>query len=294
MRILILGADGMLGHKMVTVLERDYEVHVTLRDKFITESFWAYNNIKTSRLSEKVDVADISNLTAVIKMVEPKAIINCTGIIKQKAESKSAIPSIKINSLFPHQLADYCASYGIRLIHFSTDCVFSGIKGNYSEIDIPDPTDLYGRSKLLGELNYPGCLTLRTSIIGWELKNRASLLEWFASQRGKTIKGFNKAIYSGVSTSVLANLTGNLLSMFPDLSGIYHVSSNLITKYDLLVKLRDKLGWSDIAIEPDDSVIIDRSLNSACFNEVTGWQAPSWDEMINDLAQEWSLYEGWR
>lgn len=241
-----------------------------------------------------VDADDLDSIAKVIAEVQPQVVINCIGIVKQRDEAKAAIPSILINALFPHQLADLCEAIGIRLIHISTDCVFSGARGNYTESDLLDPVDLYGRSKLLGELDRPGCLTVRTSIIGWELKHFTGLLEWFAAQRGKTIQGYRGAIYTGVSTVVLAQLIGNLIEKQPDLSGLYHVASAPITKYDLLVRLRDALGWQDITIEPDDQFQCDRSQIGDRFAAATGWQAPDWDTIIAGLAAEWPTYAAWR
>ncbi len=175
-------------------------------------------------------------------------------------------------------------------MQISTDCVFSGLRGNYTEADLPDAVDLYGRTKLLGELNRPNCLTLRTSIVGWELKGRSSLLEWFASQRGSRIKGYRQAIYTGLSTSVLATLIGDLLETRHDLAGLFHVASEPISKYDLLRRLAEVLGWNDISIDPDDQFRCDRSLAGTRFEAVTGWRAPSWEQMIAGLAQEWPMY----
>jgi len=294
LKLLILGADGMLGHKLFLILSRQFEVYATCRNKFGFERFITDNKLSNERIIIGVDANEFSAVSQVIDNIMPDVIVNCIGIVKQRKGNSSSVPSIRLNSLFPHLLAEKCLNQKIRLIHISTDCVFSGNKGNYNESDIPDPIDLYGRSKLLGEVDFPGCLTLRTSIVGWELKNRLSLLEWFAAQRWQKIKGFRKAIYSGVSTAILANITGNILTNFPKLSGIYHVASEPISKYDLLVKLKNELGWSDPVIEPEDNMIIDRSLNSEKFFLETGWKAPSWDIMIKELAEEWPLYEQWR
>jgi len=217
--------------------------------------------------------------------------VNALGIVKQRDEAKQAVPSVQINALFPHQLADVCIERGIRVIQISTDCVFSGTRGNYTEIDNPDPSDLYGRSKLLGELSRPGTLTLRTSIIGWQLHTFSSLLSWFADQRGKRIKGYSKAIYSGFSTAVLSQLIGDILLTRPDLTGIYHVASEPISKFDLLMQLRELLGWQDITIDPDENYFCDRSLSSARFSRATGWRSPAWDAMLEGLAAEWQDYQ---
>ena len=295
MRILILGANGMLGHKAYHLLKTRFEIFTTFRSRYdLWISHPAFADMDHTHTQDGVNASDLDSMAKVIAEVQPQVVINCIGIVKQRDEAKAAIPSIRVNALFPHQLADLCQAQGARLIHLSTDCVFSGNRGHYTEDDLPDPVDLYGRTKLLGELDPPGCLTLRTSIIGWELKHRAGLLEWFASQRGQTIKGYRNAIYSGVSTVVLARLIGDLLVNNPALSGIYHVASQPIAKYDLLVRLRDALGWYDITIKPDDAFQCDRSLVGARFEAATSWQAPDWDEMIAGLAAEWPTYEGWR
>ncbi|MBN1877022.1 MAG: SDR family oxidoreductase [Anaerolineae bacterium] len=294
-KVLILGSSGMLGHKVYRQLHFQRDIFVTFRSQ---PSLWlshpVFTDLDCYHACDDVDVFNLDSIKKVITELRPQVVINCIGIVKQRAEAKFAIPSIQVNALFPHQLADLCEARGTRLIHLSTDCVFSGQRGNYTEDDLPDPVDLYGRTKLLGELDRPGCLTLRTSIIGWELKHRAGLLEWLATQRGQTIKGYRNAIYSGVSTAVLAQLIGNLLENHPALSGIYHVASESITKYDLLVRLRDALGWDDITIEPEDVFQCDRSLNGARFEAAIGWASPTWDEMIAGLAAEWPKYQQWR
>jgi dTDP-4-dehydrorhamnose reductase len=238
-----------------------------------------------------VSVEDTLRIREVLDTVKPDAVVNAVGIVKQRDEARRVVSSIQVNALFPHQLADLCIEHGIRVIQFSTDCVFSGTRGNYTEHDNPDPVDLYGRSKLLGEVNLPGVLTLRTSIIGWQLNTFTSLLSWFALQRGKRINGYCKAIYSGISTAVLSQLIGDILLAHPDLTGIYHVSSEPISKYDLLVQLQYLLGWKDIVIDPDQGFFCDRSLSDAHFSSATGWRAPAWDAMLEGLAAEWPDYQ---
>jgi dTDP-4-dehydrorhamnose reductase len=295
MRILILGGGGMLGHKAFQVLGERFDAYATFReDADECAERPPFNGAARSRLLGGVDALDLDCVTHVLAEVKPDAVINCVGIVKQRDDAKRAVPSILVNALLPHQLADACAAGGIRLIHLSTDCVFSGTRGGYTEADYPDPVDLYGRTKLLGEIERPGCLTLRTSIIGWELSNRAGLLEWFASQRGRTVKGFRRAIYTGLSTAVLAHLLGDILLNRDDLTGLYHVVSSPINKHDLLLSLRNALGWQDISIEPDEEFRCDRSLAGARFEAVTGWQAPAWEEMVAGLAAERPAYERWR
>lgn len=289
MRVLILGAGGMLGHKLCQVLADRVNVWGTLRKG--AETFRTLNILPEDRIIDGVDVTDTARLCRVLDEIKPDAVVNGVGIVKQRDEAKQAVPSIQCNSLFPHQLADVCIARGIRVLQISTDCVFSGFSGNYSEIDNPDPVDLYGRSKLLGELNRPGTLTLRTSIIGWQLNTFSSLLSWFALQRGKRIKGYRKAIYSGFSTTVLSQLIIDILLTRPDLTGIYQVASEPISKFDLLMRIRDMLGWTDITIDPDENFFCDRSLSGARFMAATGWRAPGWDAMLNGLAAEWPVYQ---
>ena len=288
MRVLILGGNGMLGHQLCRVLPERMEVWATFRDN--PNRYAQFKLLPEEQNIRDVSVQDIARLSEILDTVKPGAVVNAVGIVKQRDEAKQAITSIQINALFPHQLADLCIQSGIRVIQISTDCVFSGLRGNYTEIDVPDPVDLYGRTKLLGELNRPGCLTLRTSIIGWQLNTFSSLLSWFALQRNKHIKGYHKAIYSGFSTNVTAQLIGDILQTRPDLSGLYQVASEPISKYDLLVRLREFLGWDDIVIDSDDQFFCDRSLSGLHFSTATGWRPPTWEAMLQGLAMEWPRY----
>ena len=288
MKIIVLGASGMLGHKLCQTLATRADVWGTIRDDIASYNYFSI--LPEKQLIGRVDVTDMSVVKKLFDETKPDAVVNAVGIVKQRDEAKQAIASIQINALFPHQLADLCIQRGIRVIQISTDCVFSGLRGNYTEIDVPDPVDLYGRTKLLGELNRPGCLTLRTSIIGWQLNTFSSLLSWFALQRNKRIKGYHKAIYSGFSTDVMAQLIGDILQTRPDLSGLYQVASEPISKFDLLLKLRDILGWDDIVIDSDDQFFCDRSLSGAHFSLATGWRPPTWEAMLQGLAMEWPRY----
>lgn len=291
MRVLVLGGSGMLGHQLCRVLSDRMETWATFRED--PAKFKRYGFIAQEHALGGIYAEDVASVQKAFEMVEPDVVVNCIGIVKQRDEAKQAIPSIQINALFPHQLADLCHTQDARLVEISTDCVFSGLRGKYTEADVPDPVDLYGRTKLLGELNRPNCLTLRTSIIGWQLNTFSSLLSWFALQRGQRIKGYQQAIYSGFSTRVLAGLISDLVETRPDLTGLYQVASEPISKYDLLVSLRDKLGWDDIEIEPDDNFYCDRSLIGTRFGIATGWKAPNWDAMLTGLAEEWPAYQAW-
>lgn len=286
MRILIMGGEGMLGHKVFEVLSSRFEVFSTFRSSSSPHEISPlYEKISRKYLFSKVDALNFDTVERVFKKVKPGIVINCIGIVKQLKEAEDHMLCIEVNSLFPHKLARLCVANNARLFQISTDCVFSGKKGNYNESDIPDPVDLYGRSKLLGEVEGEGCLTIRTSLIGREIIKKSSLLEWFLEQRGRKIKGYTHAIFSGVTTAVLARIIGNLIVDYPRLCGIYHVASNPVSKYDLLVMIRNAMGLN-IEIEPSEEYFCDRSLNPARFLSQTGYSIPSWEEMISELVVE--------
>jgi dTDP-4-dehydrorhamnose reductase len=284
MRILILGGDGMLGHELSKALASHHDVHITLRQPL---SAYAHLRAVSDRSATGgVDARNWPHLSDVIKRSAPEVLINCIGIVKQRGEAKSPIPSLEINSLLPHRLNELCGQIGARFVHFSTDCVFSGRRGHYTEADPPDPVDLYGRTKLLGEVDQPPGLTLRTSIIGLEERQQTTgLIEWFLAQRG-TIKGYRRAIYTGLTTAAMARLVNRVVEQHADLQGLWQVASEPITKYQLLVDLAAKLGRGDIVIEPDDAFFCDRSLQADAFADATGYRAPSWNEMLDELARQ--------
>lgn len=275
----------MLGHKLTQVLSEQYEIYATLRSHHKN----ALEYSKKVHFIENISVENIDSIIQAIKISKPQWIINCIGIVKQHTAAKDSISSISINSLFPHRLAQICQAANIRLIHISTDCVFSGNQGNYRETDFPDADDLYGRTKLLGEVNTEGCLTIRTSIIGRELESSHGLIEWFLSQENKTVKGYQKAIFSGFTTLALADIISTIITDFPQLSGLYHVASDPISKYDLL-NLVKQIYQVKIDIEPDDMLNCDRSLNSEKFRQATGILSPSWSAMIEKMYQDITPY----
>jgi dTDP-4-dehydrorhamnose reductase len=237
---------------------------------------------------EGVSALELDSVARAIGQTQPDAVVNCIGIVKQLAGAKDPILSIEVNSLFPHRLSLLAREAGARLLHISTDCVFSGIRGNYSESDVPDPIDLYGRSKLLGEVADAPALTLRTSIIGRELHDGHGLVEWFLAQDGP-VRGFRRASFSGLTTAALARLIGDVLEAQPDLTGLWHVAAEPITKFDLLHLLRDAHGL-ETEIEPDDDFFCDRTLDGTPFRERTGLTTPPWPEMIAELAMETARY----
>jgi dTDP-4-dehydrorhamnose reductase len=283
MRILILGANGMLGHELVRLFRDDPHVYALMRGDF--SAVQKYGIFYKQRTICGVDAADQRLLERTLEKLGPDAVINCIGIVKQVSDAHDAVKSIEINALFPHRLAALCAGQKCRLIHISTDCVFSGAKGNYREEDNPDPVDLYGRSKLLGEVTGGDALTIRTSMIGRELNSQHGLLEWFLSQKGGQVKGYTKAVFSGFTTGALSVILKEIVFRYPALKGLYHVSSAPISKFDLLALIREKTGI-DIEIVPDDQLKCDRSLDSSRFRAETQYSIPSWDSMIEKLAED--------
>jgi len=267
MRVLILGASGMLGHKLWQVFRDRFETWGTVRSSY--QEYARYDLFNRERLLGGVDASDISTVVRAFDKVQPHVVVNGTGIVKQSPAAKDPIVGIEVNSLFPHRLAAICQASGARLIHISTDCVFSGRKGMYSEEDVPDAEDLYGRSKLLGEISGPDCLTLRTSLIGRELQTSNGLVEWFLSNRGGCVQGFSNVIFSGLTTRTFAGLMADVIERHPDLSGVYHVSSEPISKYHLLCLLREAFRVS-VEIEPFPDHHLDRSLDSHRFRSAIG------------------------
>lgn len=277
MKILVLGASGMLGNAVVRVLSEktDWQVYGTVRSesakRFFQESI-------AQKLLAGVDVEQQDSLTQAFIRVRPDVVINCIGLVKQLAEADDPLQAVPINTLLPHRLAKLCELSGARLVHMSTDCVFSGDKGGYRESDASDAKDLYGKSKYLGEVDYPHAITLRTSIIGHELQSAHGLVDWFLSQHGKC-KGYTRAIFSGVPTVVLAKIIRDVVIPHSELHGVYQVAAKPISKCDLL-KLVAEVYGKEIMIEPDDQVVIDRSLDAERFRKATGYIAPEWGEMI--------------
>lgn len=288
MKILIIGGGGMLGHKLVQVWQDRYNVWTTVRNNF--QHYERYKIYKRERTFENVNIQNISSVKETIEQIKPNVVVNAVGIIKQISLAKNVINTLSINSIFPHQLSELAEEFQFRLINISTDCVFSGQKGNYSESDLADAHDLYGKSKHFGEVVTGNCLTLRTSIIGRELETSHSLVEWFLSNRGKSVKGFVNAIYTGFPTVILADVLSNLIENFPNLCGLYHVSSEPINKFNLL-SLINEAYQAEVEIEPFEDFVIDRSLDSNKFREATGFEPVKWSEMIRRMAADNAIYQ---
>jgi dTDP-4-dehydrorhamnose reductase len=237
------------------------------------------------RRTLRAGAEDAASLVDALDQAQPDVVVNAIGVVKQLDAASDPRVAIRINALFPHELAQLARRRGARLIHFSTDCVFNGKGGPYRESDPPDATDLYGRTKLLGEVVGTGCLTLRTSIVGHELASAHGLLGWFLGQRGRAVKGYARALFSGVTTDAMAALVGRIAVEFPALEGTWQVAGPAIAKYDLL-QLFEQRYRTGSAIARDDTVTIDRRLDGSRFGAATGWAAPSWPAMIDEMARE--------
>ena len=284
MRILVLGASGMLGNAMFRVLGRygDLDVFGTARSSAVQRYFPAK---MAERLLGGVDIENQDALMQAFCQARPQVVINCVGLIKQVAESADPLRSIPVNALLPHRLARLCAVSGARLVHISTDCVFSGEKGGYTESDCPDARDLYGISKTLGEVNAPNSITLRTSIIGHALNSSNGLIDWFLGQQGQC-RGFTRAIFSGLPAVVLAQIVHDVIIPASGAYGLYHVAADPIAKFDLLKLVAEVYGKS-IDIAPDDSLRIDRSLDAGRFRAETGYVAPQWPELVRIMHSDY-------
>lgn len=280
MRVLVLGASGMLGNAMFRVLSQGagLEVFGTARSGSVRRFFASEAG---QRIIAGVDVENQDSLARVFAELKPQVVVNCIGLIKQLADADDPLQALPINAMLPHRLARLCELGGARLVHVSTDCVFTGTKGNYRESDLSDATDLYGKSKFLGEVAYPSTITLRTSIIGHEMSSAHGLVGWFLAQEGR-VKGYTRAIFSGLPTVELARVVRDVVLPRTDLSGLYHVASSPIAKYDLL-KLVAQVYGKAIEIVPDDAVLIDRSLNADRFKEASGYVAPPWPELVKAM-----------
>ena len=278
MKVLVLGVTGMLGNAVFRVFGADakHEAWGTLRNGSALRYFPHESH---ARLVTGVDVLDQDALVEALAKVRPDLVINCVGLIKQLADAKDPLTALPINAMLPHRLVRLCTLVGARLIHVSTDCVFSGRKGAYLESDPSDAEDLYGKSKYIGELHeLPNAITLRTSIIGHELGSNYALVDWFLSQKA-SVRGYSHAIFSGLPTVELARVMKDFVVPLPQLNGLYHVAAEPITKLDLLQLVASQYD-KKIEIRPDDALVINRSLNGTRFYEATGYVAPPWPELI--------------
>ena len=289
MRVLVLGATGMLGHTVYRFLNstnNKIKCYGTIRNKK-DKKFFNHHLSQNLRIFD--DFNNLNKLEKFIRKINPEIILNCIGLIKQRDNSENQLEAVFVNSLLPHQISKVCNDIGIRFIHFSTDCVFSGSKGNYKESDLPDARDIYGLSKFMGEINNKNNLTIRTSIIGHELKNSLGLLEWFLGEKREII-GYSKAIFSGLTTLEVSRFLLDHIFKNNKIYGVYHLASEPITKLKLL-KIINNVYKSKKNIISSSSLKIDRSLDGSKLIELTKYKVPNWEEMIKDLYRWNKNYE---
>ncbi len=291
-RIMVVGVTGMLGHKMWQTLSSQFDdVYGTMRARQGDSAWDRYDFLRSPKIIDGIDAMDSGQLLQVVRDLKPGVIVNCIGAIKQRPSAEDPIISIGLNSMLPHRLAAEASNWGGRLIHFSTDCVFSGRKGDYTESDPSDAEDLYGKSKHLGELIRGDALVLRTSIIGRELTHHASLLDWFLLGGHTTVQGFTRAFWSGVTTNHLAHLTGEIIAKFGYLKGLYHVSSGKVSKFDLLTMAKEAYGLH-VQIERNDSFFCDRSIRGEALEGAIGYRCPEWSTLFDELLNDPTPYPG--
>lgn len=276
-KVLVLGAAGMLGNAIFRYFA-SADICSVIGTTRSSKSISLFPNNMQDRLVSGIEINNNDAFVKLFAEVKPDVVINCIGMVKQLAEADDPLVALPINSLFPHRLAKICKDWDSRLIHMSTDCVFTGKKGMYTEEDVTDSQDLYGVSKRLGEVNYPNTITLRTSIIGHELNGNRSLIDWFLSQEG-SVQGYTRAVFSGLPTVAIAELIRNHVIPNPDLSGIYHVSAAPIDKFTLL-SLVSSIYGKEIDIIKDDSLIIDRSLDSSKLKKASGYSPAAWVDLV--------------
>lgn len=266
-KILVVAAKGMAGHVITKQLQQDPNLQV----------------LGITR--EDYDLKDHSKLCSTIAEFKPDTVINCAGILVQKSKDNLS-EAIYINSYLPNALDQLSKTLCFKLIHISTDCVFNGKKGRYTEQDTPDATDNYGRTKALGEIINSQNLTIRTSIIGPEIKsNGTGLLHWFLNQSGQ-INGFNHALWSGVTTIELAKFIRHVItnSEAASITGLYHLTNNTtINKYDLLNLFKNTFNTKHIDIKADDKYSVDKSFINTRNDICTSYKVPSYYQMVKDM-----------
>ena len=289
MRVCILGAGGMLGHMLVRVLSDDHDVYGTSKQEW-SETAGLARFLEKKQWIGGIDAKDIKTVNDCFAEHQFDVAINCIGVVKQRVHRTTDDEMIEINARFPHKLLDICAAFGTRLIHISTDCVFSGNKGDYVETDKPDPVDIYGSSKLVGEIVDAHNLTIRTSHVGRELTNFTSLFEWILKNRGKQVVGYSNAIYSGLTTYSLAVVINSLLTTGANIGGLVHVASKSLSKYQLITELNNRLGLG-IDIKMDESVVINRSLRVSDQLKQFKIEVPSWDQMLDNFCKDQATYD---
>jgi dTDP-4-dehydrorhamnose reductase len=277
-RLLVLGATGMLGNAVLRLFADSPGFEVTGSARGTAPLARLREDLR-ARVRTGIDVENTDALAGLMAETRPQVVINAVGLVKQLAAADDPLAALPINALLPHRLSRLCALAGARLVHVSTDCVFAGTKGGYVEADAPDAADLYGRSKLLGEVtDAPHAITLRTSIIGHELGAAHGLVGWFLAQRGP-VQGWQRAVFSGLPTVELARVIRDHVLPNAALHGLYHVAAAPIDKLSLLRLVAERYSHA-VQIVPDARVAIDRSLDSSRFRAATGWTPAPWPELV--------------
>ena len=279
MKIFITGIDGMIGHKIAQSLSKEHTIIGSSRKNIKSEDLGINDCELITHDFLKDDILEI------LDKINPEIIVNCAGITIRRGINDNYDNTILLNSNLPHIIDDWTERNQSKLIHFSSDCVFSGKKGNYLDESIPDATDLYGLSKSRGEVKSKNTLTIRCSIIGREIFNHTELFEWIYSMRGKQIKGYNNVLYSGVTSIWMGRVLKKILKYHTELSGIYNISSEPITKYSLLNLINEhfKLG---IEISRDNKIKSNKVLISKKFTEITDINPPNWDDLMTELKED--------
>jgi dTDP-4-dehydrorhamnose reductase len=285
MKILILGGNGMIGHKIYQVL-KSYFIETWVSLRYNKSCYEKFDFFDLNKILYNIDLVNLENLSNHLNILNPDIIINAAGITIRRGVNNELSKTIRLNSVLPHFLEEWgTASIGTRIIHLSTDCVFSGESGNYSESSFTDAKDMYGRTKALGELNGSSSLTLRSSMIGREIDNNTELLEWFLKNNNKEIKGYSNALYSGITTLQMALFIKDIILSFPTLTGIINIASNPISKYDLLILLNKHFN-NQSKILKDETYVSKKNLNAQKFYSITNFNIPDWENMIKDLKQD--------
>lgn len=286
MRIIVLGASGMWGHQAFLKLSKHFgeqKVACTLRKA--RSEYAAIKVFNSAKVYDQVDWLNFEKAQKCLEDFKPNWIVNCVGLTPRKFDTKDEEQYAAINAHLPKKLADWAAQNKARLIHFSTDCVFSGKKGNYTEDDIPDASDVYGKSKAQGEIKAPNVLTLRLSKIGREIEKKTELVEWLLSKRGQSVQGYTKAMYSGLTTNFMAQELIRIIEKFPNLTGLYQISGRPISKYELL-KLINQVYDAQVDIQPKEDYVLDKTLKCDLYSSLTGFVRPAWKDLIVKMKQE--------
>ena len=286
MKIVILGASGMIGHQLWRRLNAKYPDCVWGTVRKAKEHYEQFKFFNMKRLIGNIEASDFEKVKEVLNTVKPDIVLNCIGLTLRKKEMENVFLCLEVNGMLPHRIDSWAKENNSKLIHFSTDCVFDGKIGSYSEFSAPSARDLYGQTKYLGEVKHSeSCLTIRVPVIGREIEGKTELIEWFLSQKNSKAKGFASVYYSGITTIRLAYEIITIIEKYPKLSGIIQISTNKISKYNLLLLL-DKYFDTNVELEVDNTIKSDKSLNADKYKQLTDFKAPSWEAMIKELAED--------